>query len=148
MCLNYASCTCRKNSCHNFFFICRNILPCVPFLLCILQEYLNCCRNISYTLFRISYMCRKHVSGTFEKCGPFFFWKIVFLFKWERGNKTICGIKRQRAKTRELEKESMQLATLHWLVLDPGSITWTLVKLQAKLMSRMTENVIDAFSFR
>ena len=41
--------------------------------ICILQEYLNCCKNISYTFFKTSCTCRKHVSGTFEKCGPLFY---------------------------------------------------------------------------
>ena len=49
--------------------------------ICILQEYLNCCRNISYTFFRISCTCRKHVSGTFEKCGPFFYLGVAQLEK-------------------------------------------------------------------
>ena len=39
------------------------------------------CRNISYTFFRISYTCRKHVSGTFEKCGPFFYLGVAQLEK-------------------------------------------------------------------
>ena len=47
----------------------------------ILQEHLNCCKNISYTFFRISYMCRKHVSGTFQKCGPFFYLGVAQLEK-------------------------------------------------------------------
>ena len=29
--------------------------------------------NISYTFFRISCTCRNYVSGTFEKCRPFFY---------------------------------------------------------------------------
>ena len=49
--------------------------------ICILQEYLNRYRNISYTFFRISYTCRKHVSGTFEKCGPFFYLGVAQLEK-------------------------------------------------------------------
>ena len=36
------------------------------------------CRNISYT---ISYTYRKHVSGTFEKCGPFFYLGVAQLEK-------------------------------------------------------------------
>ena len=32
-------------------------------------------------IFRISYTCRKHVSGTFEKCGPFFYLGVAQLEK-------------------------------------------------------------------
>ena len=46
--------------------------------ICILQEYLQ---EYFLHIFRISYTCRKHVSGTFEKCGPFFYLGVAQLEK-------------------------------------------------------------------
>ena len=46
--------------------------------ICILQEYLQ---EYFLHIFRISYTCRKHVSGIFEKCGPFFYLGVAQLEK-------------------------------------------------------------------
>ena len=54
--------------------------------ICILQEYF-------LHIFRISYTCRKHVSGTFEKCVSFFYLGVAQLeklFSYLNENMHIC----------------------------------------------------------